>query len=136
MRTRAIWRRRGSRPRSAAPRSNSDSSTCMTWRSSANVSTCSWSFALSILCSIRCWRWNYQLDPDWSAFARMVNLASDAVKTERPEIRRVLGGISPVGPDFVRNMQRHCVLSHIDVVALHGFPLDWNHWTIDEWPAK
>jgi beta-xylosidase len=21
-------------------------------------------------------------------------------------------------------------------VAVHGFPLDWNHWQIDEWPAK
>ncbi|HEY4638990.1 MAG TPA: hypothetical protein VIG87_03650, partial [Candidatus Udaeobacter sp.] len=24
----------------------------------------------------------------------------------------------------------------IDVVALHGFPLDWNHWPIDEWPQR
>ena len=22
------------------------------------------------------------------------------------------------------------------MVAVHGFPLDWNHWTIDEWPDK
>ena len=28
------------------------------------------------------------------------------------------------------------MLSCLDVVALHGFPLDWNHWTIDEWPGK
>jgi len=21
-------------------------------------------------------------------------------------------------------------------VAVHGFPLDWNHWTIHEWPSK
>ena len=26
--------------------------------------------------------------------------------------------------------------SHVDVVAVHGFPLDWNHWTIHEWPDK
>jgi beta-xylosidase len=24
----------------------------------------------------------------------------------------------------------------MDVVAVHGFPLDWNHWTIHEWPDK
>ena len=24
----------------------------------------------------------------------------------------------------------------LDVVAVHGFPLDWNHWQIDEWPDK
>jgi beta-xylosidase len=28
------------------------------------------------------------------------------------------------------------VLQQIDVVAVHGFPLDWNLWTIDEWPMK
>jgi hypothetical protein len=28
------------------------------------------------------------------------------------------------------------VLDHVDVVAVHGFPLDWNLWQIDEWPAK
>jgi beta-xylosidase len=33
-------------------------------------------------------------------------------------------------------MAKQCVLSHVDVVAVHGFPLDWNHWTIDEWPDK
>ena len=33
-------------------------------------------------------------------------------------------------------MQRQCVLNHVDVVAVHGFPLDWNHWTIHEWPEK
>ena len=28
------------------------------------------------------------------------------------------------------------VLDNLDVVAVHGFPLDWNHWQIDDWPAK
>jgi beta-xylosidase len=28
------------------------------------------------------------------------------------------------------------VLDHVDAVAVHGFPLDWNLWKIDEWPAK
>ncbi len=23
-----------------------------------------------------------------------------------------------------------------NVVALHGFPLDWNHWPIGEWPQR
>ena len=26
--------------------------------------------------------------------------------------------------------------SAMDAVAVHGFPLDWNHWMIDEWPAQ
>jgi beta-xylosidase len=24
----------------------------------------------------------------------------------------------------------------MNAVAVHGFPLDWNHWTIHEWPEK
>jgi beta-xylosidase len=28
------------------------------------------------------------------------------------------------------------VLEHVDVVAVHGFPLDWNLWSIHEWPQK
>jgi len=80
--------------------------------------------------------WNFQIDPQWSAYADMVNLAADAVKAERPALSRVLGGISPIDPQFIRNMQARCVLSHVDVVAVHGFPLDWNHWTIHEWPDK
>jgi beta-xylosidase len=28
------------------------------------------------------------------------------------------------------------VLEHIDIVAVHGFPLDWNHWQVHEWPDK
>src|SRR5205823_6496963 len=24
----------------------------------------------------------------------------------------------------------------VDAIAVHGFPLDWNLWKIDEWPAK
>jgi beta-xylosidase len=80
--------------------------------------------------------WNFEIDPDWAIYARMVNLAADAVRTEKPRLRRVLGGISPIDADFIRNMQRQCVLGHVDVVAVHGFPLDWNHWTIHEWPDK
>jgi beta-xylosidase len=28
------------------------------------------------------------------------------------------------------------VMDELDAIALHGFPLDWNHWMIDEWPDK
>jgi beta-xylosidase len=33
-------------------------------------------------------------------------------------------------------MGEYCVLHHVDVIAVHGFPLDWNHWTVHEWPDK
>jgi len=28
------------------------------------------------------------------------------------------------------------VLPALDTIAVHGFPLDWNLWAIDDWPAK
>jgi beta-xylosidase len=80
--------------------------------------------------------WDFEVDPDWKMFAAMVNLAAEAVRAENPKLLRLLGGISPIDPEFIRNMESKGVLSSMDVVALHGFPLDWNHWTIDEWPAK
>ena len=80
--------------------------------------------------------WNFEIDRGWEIYAHMVNTAADAVRAERPGLRRVLGGISPIDPNFIRNLQQRCVLGHVDVVAVHGFPLDWNHWTIHEWPDK
>jgi beta-xylosidase len=48
----------------------------------------------------------------------------------------VLGGISPIDPGFIQLLQGAGVLDGLDAVAVHGFPLDWNHWQIHEWPAK
>lgn len=80
--------------------------------------------------------WDFEVDPDWNMFAAMVKLAAEAVRAESPKLLRVLGGISPIDPHFITNMESKGVLSRMDVVALHGFPLDWNHWTIHEWPDK
>jgi beta-xylosidase len=80
--------------------------------------------------------WNFEIDPGWTTYAATVNLAAEAVRAESPNLKRVLGGISPIDSGFLRNMQSQCVLGHVNVVAVHGFPLDWNHWTIHEWPDK
>ncbi|MGK3985825.1 glycosyl hydrolase [Sorangium sp. So ce136] len=80
--------------------------------------------------------WDFEIDPEWTTFGSMVKLASDAIRSERPGLPRVLGGISPIDPAFIANMGRQGVLDHVDVVAVHGFPLDWNHWQIHEWPSK
>jgi beta-xylosidase len=80
--------------------------------------------------------WNFELDPGWAIYSDMVKQAADAIRAENPSLRRVLGGMSPIDPNFVQTLERQNVLSHLDVVAVHGFPLDWNHWTIHEWPAK
>jgi len=81
--------------------------------------------------------WDFeQCDPGWQIFAEMIKQAGQAVKAEAPHLLRVLGGISPIDPFFIRNMEDQGVLDNVDVVAVHGFPLDWNHWTINEWPDK
>src|SRR3954470_24370378 len=80
--------------------------------------------------------WDFALDPEWKQFATLCKLASQAVRAERPALRQVLGGISPIDPGFISLLGSHGVLDLLDVVGLHGFPLDWNHWQIDDWPAK
>jgi beta-xylosidase len=80
--------------------------------------------------------WDLLIDPDWAMFADTATAAGKAIRTARPTLPRVLGGISPIDPSFIRNMQFRGVLDHVDAVAVHGFPLDWNLWQIGEWPNK
>lgn len=80
--------------------------------------------------------WDFEIDPDWKLFAGMVNGAADAVAAVNPQLTRVLGGISPIDPAFLRNLQGQGVLDRVNAVAVHGFPLDWNHWMIHEWPDR
>lgn len=80
--------------------------------------------------------WAFELDPQWNTYAEMVKLAATRVEAENPKVTRVLGGISPIDPWFMANMKGQGVLDHMDAVAIHGFPLDWNHWQIHEWPEK
>lgn len=80
--------------------------------------------------------WDFQADPDWEIYSKMVKCAADSVAAENGRIVRVLGGISPIDPDFIANMKAKKVLDHVQAVGVHGFPLDWNHWQIHEWPEK
>ncbi len=80
--------------------------------------------------------WDFQIDPEWRLFSDMVRLASEAIRSETRDIPIVLGGMSPIDPQFLQLLQGHGVLEAVDAVAIHGFPLDWNHWTIDEWPSR
>lgn len=80
--------------------------------------------------------WDPEIDPNWSRFAEMARLAGAAMREAAPHIPRVLGGISPIDPLFILNLADQGGLQHVDAVAVHGFPLDWNPWSIHEWPAK
>lgn len=80
--------------------------------------------------------WDFKIDPEWKMFAEMVLAGAEAIRRVNPTVKLVLGGISPIDPHFINLLDSHGVIDAIDVVAVHGFPLDWNHWNINEWPAK
>ena len=80
--------------------------------------------------------WDPELDPDWSKFAGMVNLAAGAIESVNPRITKMIGGMSPIDPGFVTRLRDHGALDRMDAVAVHGFPLDWNLWQLKEWPNK
>ena len=80
--------------------------------------------------------WDPAVDPDWTRFAQMASLAGQAIRAENAALPRVLGGMSPIDPSFVNRLTGYGLLDHLDTVAVHGFPLDWNLWPIHDWPAK
>ncbi|WP_347156522.1 hypothetical protein [Pontibacter chitinilyticus] len=77
--------------------------------------------------------WDPTLDPEWHIYAEMVKKAAQAVKAENPDILRVLGGISPIDPFFIERLKKLGALDDLNAVAVHGFPLDWNLWQLDDW---
>lgn len=95
-----------------------------------------------MITSIKLWNepnnlshWDFLLDPGWSIFARMVKGASAAIRRLRPDLPIVLGGMSPIDPGFLRCLQQLGALDAVDVLAVHGFPYDWNLWPMEEWPV-
>ena len=80
--------------------------------------------------------WDNEIDPEWTMFSEMVKRAAGSVAAVNPRLPKVLGGISPIDANFMLRMKDHGVLDCVDRVAVHGFPLDWNHWQIHEWPER
>jgi len=80
--------------------------------------------------------WNFHLDPGWARFCDMTVQASAAIRSTNPFLTIVLGGVSSCDCDFIRLMTGYGVMKHVDAVGVHGFPLDWNHWQLNEWPDR
>lgn len=80
--------------------------------------------------------WDFLLDPGWSIYAEMVKHASAEIRRVRSDVPIVLGGMSPIDPGFVRQLRVHGALECVDVLAIHGFPFDWNLWPMEEWPER
>jgi beta-xylosidase len=80
--------------------------------------------------------WDFEQDPRWHDFAVMIEFAAKRLRATCPDVKLVLGGISPIDPSFINLLGSYGLFEYLDVIGVHGFPLDWNHWKIDEWPAK
>lgn len=80
--------------------------------------------------------WDFLLDPGWTTFADLVKQASAAVRAVRPDLPLVLGGMSPIDPRFLHQLAGQGALEAVDVLAVHGFPFDWNLWPVEEWPER
>ena len=74
--------------------------------------------------------WNFHLDPGWEKFAAMVRVSAKAIREVNPELPIVLGGVSSCDARWLALMRGHGALENVDIAAVHGFPLDWNHWQI------
>jgi beta-xylosidase len=80
--------------------------------------------------------WNFKLDPGWVRFAEMVKRTAEAIRRVNPSLPIVLGGVSACDCEFLKLMAAQGVMEHVDAVGVHGFPLDWNHWQLAEWPDR
>jgi beta-xylosidase len=80
--------------------------------------------------------WDFHQDPEWRQFSDMAGRAARRIRSLAPDLTIVLGGMSPIDPHWLRLVESHGLLEHVDAVAVHGFPLDWNHWRLNDWPAK
>jgi beta-xylosidase len=80
--------------------------------------------------------WDPELDPEWKQFADHVIRAGESIRAVDPHMTRVLGGMSPIDTHWLRRIEGHGALDAVDVVAVHGFPLDWNLWPLAAWPDK
>jgi len=80
--------------------------------------------------------WDPAFDPEWEIYAELVRRAGTAIQQANPRVQRVLGGMSPIDAGWVERLRGLGALDAVDVVAVHGFPLDWNLWPIHDWPAK
>ncbi len=74
--------------------------------------------------------WDITLDPEWRIFSEMVGGAAYWAKHRGR--KTVMGGISPIDPNWVRLMFERGVMEYIDAVGVHGFPgtfdYSWDGW--------
>lgn len=77
--------------------------------------------------------WNWTLDPQWLCFCETVGGAAHWAKHRGKTT--ILGGMSPVDPNWLQLMFDRGVMQYIDVVGIHGFPTAWE-FAWEGWDAN
>jgi CDP-paratose 2-epimerase len=74
--------------------------------------------------------WDWRLDPGWNIYCEMIGAAAYWAKQRGK--RTVLGGMSPIDPNWLALLCDRGVIDYIDAVGVHGFPgtweFDWTNW--------
>ncbi len=74
--------------------------------------------------------YDYTLDYSWHKFTEMIKNAAFWAKQRGK--KTVLGGLSPVDPNWLQMMANRGLLNYIDAVGIHGFPdvfdQQWTSW--------
>ncbi|HLL91193.1 MAG TPA: NAD-dependent epimerase/dehydratase family protein [Tepidisphaeraceae bacterium] len=75
--------------------------------------------------------WDVTLDPYWFKFSEMIGAAAYWSRQRGKKV--LLGGMSPIDPNWLDLMAERGILAHIDAVGVHGFPVTfefyWEGWT-------
>lgn len=74
--------------------------------------------------------YDFTLDYSWNKFSKMIDMA--AYWAKQKEKKTLLGGMSPIDPNWLQMMAEHGTLDNIDAVGIHGFPdvfdQQWQGW--------
>lgn len=75
--------------------------------------------------------WDWTIDPEWVIFAKMIRAATE--RAAERHVGAVLGGMSPLDPNWLNLMYERGAMDLIDVIGIHGFPgtweAVWDGWT-------
>ncbi|RNI31325.1 SDR family NAD(P)-dependent oxidoreductase [Rufibacter latericius] len=74
--------------------------------------------------------YDFTLDQNWNTFSQMIAVAAQVVKQHGK--KTVLGGMSPIDPNWLQLMYNRGVLENMDAIGIHGFPdvfdQNWEGW--------
>jgi len=74
--------------------------------------------------------YDFTLDYSWNKFSEMIGMAAHWAKKRGK--KTLLGGMSPIDPNWLKMMAERGVLKYIDAVGIHGFPevfdQKWRGW--------